>query len=193
MAKLALRTLLLAAATALAALLGALSPSPGDLRPPPTSAALFPRDLRAGAPPDGRVWACDSGEYAFGRWREPAGGVELHTDGPSERAWGRARSTLKTKAWHYASVNADRFFVGMAVVSLGYLADAFLYVVDKQSGEFEKYEFAGRRPGSYGLTFAASSIDDKVRPLLLRDWSQFGCMTLRRSSTCVELHIVQVC
>ncbi|RLN72838.1 hypothetical protein BBJ28_00012730 [Nothophytophthora sp. Chile5] len=43
---------------------------------------------------------------------------------------------------------------------LGYANDAFLYVVDKTTPRLEKFEFSGRHPGSLGLTFAASSIDE---------------------------------
>lgn len=45
---------------------------------------------------------------------------------------------------------------------LGYLSDAFVYVVDKRAADADKFEFSGRFPGSLGLAFASSSVDDAV-------------------------------
>lgn len=43
---------------------------------------------------------------------------------------------LHHKEWYYVGANTKDAYVAAAIVSLGYLGKAFVYVVDKQSGEF---------------------------------------------------------
>jgi hypothetical protein len=179
------RTAVVATVSLLAALVGLLSPSARDLSPPATEAGLFPRALLDRSPLDGRVFSPELGAYAFGRWRQPVDRLLFHSDA-DDGAAAALGSLLRTKAWHYSSVNSDQFFIGMAIVKarggagwldrvgegvililecmlqLGYLNDAFVYVVDKHAADADKFEFSGRFPGSVGLTFASSSVDDAV-------------------------------
>ncbi|RLN47427.1 hypothetical protein BBJ28_00020845 [Nothophytophthora sp. Chile5] len=76
---LALRTAVLGAVTAVAALLGYLSPSQADFQPPQTHSSLFPSTLESRSPLGDQVFAVGAGgvggEYAFGRWKEPVQNV----------------------------------------------------------------------------------------------------------------------
>ncbi|RLB59134.1 MAG: hypothetical protein DRI90_15780, partial [Deltaproteobacteria bacterium] len=47
----------------------------------------------------------------------------------------RAYRRWRLKRWHYTSVVTDRTFFACAVVDLGYMGNAFAYVVDRQTGE----------------------------------------------------------
>lgn len=109
--------------SALAALLGLLSPSLQELHPPPTHASLFPAELLDHSPLLDRVFGAASdgvggGEprYSFGRWRAPATNVTFHSDAPGFSAW--KTDTFRTKWWHYSSVNTRDYFIGMAVVKV---------------------------------------------------------------------------
>lgn len=157
------RALIVTSVTLVAALVGYLSPSERDLAPEPSHAALFPAALQAQRWAEtGAVWSHYQQQYAFGRARAPASNLTFHVDRPGNGWLQQLKTMVTTKRWHYTSIDTPSLFIGMAIVQLGYVGDAFLYVVDKHQAH-EKFEFAGRLPGSIGTTFAASSIDDQVR------------------------------
>lgn len=157
-----MRSLIVTSVTLVAALVGYLSPSERELAPQPTSSVFFPAALHAKLWTEtGAVWSQHHQQYTFGRARAPASNLTFHVDRPSNGWLQQLKTLVTTKRWHYTSIDTPSHFIGMAIVQLGYVGDAFLYVVDKQQAH-EKFEFAGRLPGSIGTTFAASSIDDKV-------------------------------
>ncbi|OQR92119.1 hypothetical protein ACHHYP_04051 [Achlya hypogyna] len=120
----------------------------------PTTATHFPAHapLHTTAPP--ALWG--DGRYAFGRYKAAVDNLLFHSEQPTS-GLAHFPARLQTKHWHYSSVDAGPIFVALAFVQLQYVADIFLYVVDKKSGT--KFEFTDRLFGGFGLTFAASSID----------------------------------
>jgi hypothetical protein len=92
--------------------------------------------------------------WAFGRYRHPIADPSLGT--------ARGLRRLRTKEWHYHSVVDDAWFVGVAVVGLGYVASAFLYLVERshptRRREYEALSAFGR-----ALSFAPSSIRGETR------------------------------
>lgn len=97
---------------------------------------------------------CTSTGWAFGRYRQPIAEPSL---GPL----GRSKS-MRTKEWHYHSVVDDSWFLGVAVVQLGYLASAFLYLVERATpGERREYEALS--PLGRALSFAPSSVRGETR------------------------------
>jgi len=84
----------------------------------------------------------------FGRYREPILDPRL-----ALRPWERFR----LKEWHYSSVTTDRVFVAFGLVSLGYMANAFLYLVDRRRPE-QLLEYEALSPLGLGMRFAPSSI-----------------------------------
>jgi hypothetical protein len=110
--------------------------------------------------------------YAYGRWRRPVADLALiDEDAPTVAA--AVQRALVRKRWAYMSVDTPRFFVAAALVQFGYVADVFLYLVDKDDGgsgrgggsgsgaggAVTKWEYASRRPFGVGVTFAPSSVD----------------------------------
>jgi hypothetical protein len=65
---------------------------------------------------------------------------------------------LRLKEWNYVSVSTERFFVGAALVKFSYIADVFLYVIDKQNPQLGKLEYTARMPLGIGLDIAPSSL-----------------------------------
>jgi hypothetical protein len=72
----------------------------------------------------------------------------------------RAYRRWRLKRWHYTSVVTDRVFFACAVVDLGYVGNAFAYVVDRQTGE--KHEHNALAPLGRGLSMAESSTDGRT-------------------------------
>ncbi|KAJ0397222.1 hypothetical protein P43SY_005240 [Pythium insidiosum] len=143
----------------LAVVLASLVPTEQDRLPKPTDARFFPATLLQRSPLNDRVFDEATQRYAFGRWKEPIRDLRFHYDADWKQ---RLQNLFVNKFWHYISVDTPQYFVGAAVVKLGYVNDAFVYVVDKTTSEFEKFEFTGRLPGDLGMSFAPSSIDDKT-------------------------------
>ncbi|GLE07458.1 hypothetical protein PINS_up017769 [Pythium insidiosum] len=143
----------------LAVVLASLVPTEQDRLPKPTDARFFPATLLPRSPLNDRVFDEAAQRYAFGRWKEPIRDLRFHYDADWKL---RLQNLFVNKFWHYISVDTPQYFVGAAVVKLGYVNDAFVYVVDKTTAEMEKFEFTGRLPGDLGMSFAPSSIDDKI-------------------------------
>ncbi|MBM4358140.1 MAG: DUF2804 domain-containing protein [Deltaproteobacteria bacterium] len=72
-------------------------------------------------------------------------------------ATGRSLRALRLKEWHYTSVVTERILFACAVVDVGYVGNAFAYVVDRASGR--KYEYGTLTPGAAGILIASNSID----------------------------------
>lgn len=148
--------LLMASAVGAAIGIVMLVPSEANRVAKPTSASLFPSTFRANSGIGDRVYDSAKKVYAMGRWQEPVEQLQFHID----EDWKlQLQSFFSNKYWHYHSVDSPYVFLGAAVVKLGYANDAFLYVVDKQSPEMEKYEWQGRLPLDLGITFGVSSLD----------------------------------
>jgi len=88
------------------------------------------------------------GGWAFGRYRRPIVEPAL---GPG--SFGRK---LRVKEWHYHSIAGDDWFLGFALVQLGYVANAFVYLVDRATDE--KLEYEAISPLGRALSFAPSSV-----------------------------------
>lgn len=69
----------------------------------------------------------------------------------------RSLRALRLKQWHYTSVVTDRLLFACAVVDVGYVGNAFAYVVDRVSGR--KHEYSTLTPAAAGITIASNSID----------------------------------
>lgn len=63
---------------------------------------------------------------------------------------------FELKRFHYCSVDTPNFFLGMATVTLSYVGNGFIYVVNKASGE--KFEFTSLSPLGRAVQFAPSSV-----------------------------------
>jgi hypothetical protein len=70
---------------------------------------------------------------------------------------GRSLRALRLKQWHYTSVVTDRVLFACAVVDIGYVGNAFAYVVDRATGR--TFEYATLTPAAAGITIASNSID----------------------------------
>jgi hypothetical protein len=92
--------------------------------------------------------------WAFGRYRQPIADPSL---GPPQ--WWRS---LRTKEWHYHSVVSDDWFLGVALVQLGYVANAFVYLVDRGQPA-KRREYEALSPFGRALSFAPSSIRGETR------------------------------
>lgn len=84
--------------------------------------------------------------WAFGRYRHPIADPSL---GKTNR-W-------RTKEWHYHSVVSDEWFLGVALVQLGYVANAFLYLVER-AAPAKRREHEALSPLGRALSFAPSSV-----------------------------------
>ncbi|KAF1317439.1 Secreted protein, partial [Globisporangium splendens] len=143
------RTIAMVLVAGIAALLGYLSPTHEDMNPHATHASLFPATLLAQSPLGDQLLRYaynDTGggglEYAFGRWKTPVRNVTFHSDDADK--WQTLKTNVfMTKWWHYSSFNTEEYFIGMAIVKLGYANDAFVYVVDKTASIAEKFEYTG--------------------------------------------------
>lgn len=91
--------------------------------------------------------------FAFGRYRHPI---------PEPFFGTSLRQRFRLKEWHYCSVMTDRWFVAFGLVQLGYVANAFLYLVDRERPE-PAHEFEAMAPLGLGTRFAPSSIDGSTR------------------------------
>jgi hypothetical protein len=92
--------------------------------------------------------------YAYGRYRQPIPEPNLVVPG----LFGRYR----LKEWEYLSLTTERFFVGFALVQLGYLANAFCYLVDRRDPA-RKREYEALSPVGAALRFAPSSVRGETR------------------------------
>jgi len=91
--------------------------------------------------------------YAFGRYRTPIVEPTFHLPGMKR---------LRLKEWHYSSIVTPRFFVAFGLVQLRYIANAFVYFVDRERPDppalYEHILPLGR-----GLSMAPSSVAGKTR------------------------------
>lgn len=98
------------------------------------------------APP---ATAWDSRRWNFGRYAGPIAAPDLRV---------RLGQRFRLKEWCYAAVSSERLFVAVGLVQLGYVANAFAYVVDRQRPsralEYEAMSLLGR-----GLDFSPSSTE----------------------------------
>ncbi|MEM9068246.1 MAG: DUF2804 domain-containing protein [Myxococcota bacterium] len=92
------------------------------------------------------------GPLPFGRYRTP-----IETP-----AIGRGWNALRRKEWHYVSVSNHRVFLAFGVVQLRYVANAFLYLVDKRQPSVA-HEYAMLSPLGRALEFAPSSVHGRTR------------------------------
>lgn len=123
-----------------------VSPSqPVEVDPPPLDSLL------AALPPRRAV---DGGQVAYGRYCQAIADPNVRASG----VFGRFR----LKEWHYTSVSSDHFFLAFGLVHLGYLANAFCYLVDHTTGDsYHAYE--AMAPFGFGLRFAPSSVRGVTR------------------------------
>ncbi len=98
-----------------------------------------------------RAWA--DGAYAFGRYRTPI----LDPSFPI----GSLRR-LRLKQWHYTSIATDRFFVAFGLVQLQYVANIFVYLVDRERPDPPAL-YERLAPFGLGLSMAESSISGTTR------------------------------
>lgn len=70
---------------------------------------------------------------------------------------------LRQKEWHYLSVCTQSHFVAVAVVQLGYLANAFAYAVDLAAPGSEPWIFEALSPLGRAATFAPAADRGQTR------------------------------
>lgn len=66
------------------------------------------------------------------------------------------RNTFQLKRWVYHSIATPQYFIGFAIAHLGYIANGFAYITDRNTGV--TYEFTSLAPFGIGTTFSTSSI-----------------------------------
>lgn len=93
--------------------------------------------------------ALAQGQWQYGRYDAPIREPDLHV---------RGLQRFRLKEWHYTSLTTDEWFVAFGVVGLGYLANAFGYVVDRRGKKAEFYEFETLSPLGQALHIAPSSV-----------------------------------
>eukprot|EP00511_Aplanochytrium_stocchinoi_P002171 CAMPEP_0204831148 /NCGR_PEP_ID=MMETSP1346-20131115/9991_1 /ASSEMBLY_ACC=CAM_ASM_000771 /TAXON_ID=215587 /ORGANISM="Aplanochytrium stocchinoi, Strain GSBS06" /LENGTH=423 /DNA_ID=CAMNT_0051961943 /DNA_START=135 /DNA_END=1406 /DNA_ORIENTATION=- len=89
---------------------------------------------------------------SFGRFRNPTHEIKFSSDVYRENQF------FKLKRWHYMAVNFENYFFAAAIVQLNYIADVFVYVVDKRKRN-EKVEYHTQRPLGFGVKFAPGSMN----------------------------------
>lgn len=92
--------------------------------------------------------------YLYGRYRAPIARPFFHVPG----ALGRFR----LKEWSFMSVTTERWFVGFALVQLGYAGNAFCYLVDREAAR-HPWEYEAITPLGAGLRIAPSSVAGRSR------------------------------
>lgn len=95
----------------------------------------------------------DAGHPNLGRFDGPIDLVNLG---------GGGLRRLRLKEWHYTAVTTDTHFVAVALVQLGYVANFFAYVVDRQRPERPALTEV-LLPLGRGLQFASSSTQGETR------------------------------
>ena len=91
--------------------------------------------------------------YHFGRYRTPIA-EPVFPISPLR--------SLRKKEWHYTSIATDRFFVAFGMVQLRYIANIFVYLVDREHPDPPAL-YERLAPLGVGLSMAKSSIDGKTR------------------------------
>ncbi len=92
---------------------------------------------------------------------------------------------LKRKSWIFCSSYTKDYFIGMALVDVGYLAKAFCYVYDCQTGNV--WEDSQIKPIGFSTSFSANPSDEwKLKPyeLLL----QHDTITLQFNGSAFKIH-----
>lgn len=89
--------------------------------------------------------------FAFGRYREPVHQPDT----------GVGVSRLRLKEWCYQSVATPEVWLAFAIAQLGYVAQAFVYVIDRRTGQRFSAEFLS--PLGYALQIAPSSVGGTSR------------------------------
>jgi hypothetical protein len=90
-----------------------------------------------------------TGAVAYGRYRRPIPWPNVAAAGPLGR--------FRLKEWHYTSLVTDELFVAFGLVQLGYLANAFCYVVER-ADPGRSWQYEAMAPLGGGLRFASSSV-----------------------------------
>ena len=89
----------------------------------------------------------EGGRLRAGRYLSPI---------PDPRFPPRRGARFRLKEWHYLSVTTDRYFVALALVQLGYAANAFAYLVDRDDPS-KFIEFESLSPLGLALDFGVGS------------------------------------
>ncbi|MCA9532435.1 MAG: DUF2804 domain-containing protein [Myxococcales bacterium] len=98
--------------------------------------------------PPGQIRVGDA--WQFGRYVKPF----AHPD------FGNPLLTrFRLKEWHYSSFATDDWFFAVGLVQLGYVANAFAYLVDRRRPTLPARQFEALSPLGSALRFAPSSIE----------------------------------
>jgi len=83
--------------------------------------------------------------------------------------WGRYKQALslpdveaptwRLKQWHHHTLQNGRWFVGLAVVNLGYVANAWVYLIDRESPKSISSEYRALVPLGIGVSLGSSSME----------------------------------
>ena len=104
--------------------------------------------------PDPPDQAREGRRYLFGRYRRPIPRPFLRVPGTLGR--------FRLKEWSFMSVTTERWFLGFALVQLGYVGNAFCYLVDRRDPA-RAWEFEVITPMGAGLRIAPSSVAGRSR------------------------------
>lgn len=86
--------------------------------------------------------------------------VEANLQDLPRGLWRRSWSKLRLKQWHYSSVASPELFFACAVVDVGYVGNAFAYLVDRKTGRC--FEWSTLSPLAMGIRIAHNSIDGRT-------------------------------
>ncbi len=111
------------------------------------------QDDEAATLPDPPAAPRIDGAWQWGRYRAPFADPDLHID---------LSKRFRLKEWHYTSVSTPRLFLAFGLVQLGYIANAFLYVVDRRRPDVAR-EYAALSMLGRALHFAPSSVAGESR------------------------------
>ncbi|MCA9574109.1 MAG: DUF2804 domain-containing protein [Polyangiales bacterium] len=70
---------------------------------------------------------------------------------------------FRLKEWHYSSFATEDWFFAVGLVQLGYVANAFAYLVDRRRPTLPPRQFEALSPLGNALTFAPSSVAGTTR------------------------------
>ncbi|HJL05513.1 MAG TPA: DUF2804 domain-containing protein [Polyangiaceae bacterium LLY-WYZ-15_(1-7)] len=115
----------------------------------PTTESAPPRPALPLPPASTRV----DGAWQWGRYRAPFRKPDVGAT---------LAKRFRLKEWHYVSLDTERLFLAFGLVQLGYVGNAFLYLVDKKQPTVAKEYTALSLLGRH-LDFAESSVGGETR------------------------------
>jgi hypothetical protein len=96
----------------------------------------------------------EDGAWKFGRYRQAI---------PNPDVGASLLNKFRVKEWHYSSFATEDWFFAVGLVQLGYVANAFAYLVDRKRPTLPPREYEAISPLGTALDFAPSSVAGSTR------------------------------